>query len=463
MLRLIENLPVDLVGTKILGYLSLKDIVLLERACRSKESHQLFLQSIPHFPAVTLPSCQHSNISTLTWFSNKQCKLESLTVRLPASTGDNPSLHLMLQDLQVNNFIVEINSKITKESLKPIIDSNAGYKVQNIIIKGNQNKKAIEQLSACTGNVKALTIRNSKNCSNWLTADILSRWNLTNITIDECETKLTSFTAIVQSCVELTSIYLLHSINIDDSAVITIAQHCPKLETLVIEPTKLTYASLITLSERVLPSEELYIPTIPHIPTADIAKRCSHALSRIRSIYTTDPLNKNHHTAIIMLPYLTGLKRLCLYSDFESNLPLLAQYCHQLTEITVCYSGFIVEDVLSLCHANPLLQELSLLFDGGVTDTVLIELIHTCPHLHTLYLPYETDITDIGILALSEQCIGLRILSMIDCYQVTEVAVLQLIQRCRKLTRLEVSSRSLSEETWTKLDKKTQKIVSRCE
>ena len=159
---------------------------------------------------------------------------------------------------------------------------------------------------------------------------------------------------------------------------------------------------------------------------------------------------------------MTGLTMLYLYTDSHSYIPWLTLHCHKLTKIVVCYNRFILKEILSLCHANPLLQELYLHFHGGVTDTVLIELIHTCPHLHTLSLPYETDITDIGILALSEQCIGLRILSMIDCYQVTEVAVLQLIQRCRKLTTLQVSNSSLSEETWTQLDSNTQKIVRRC-
>ena len=456
MLRLIETLPFDLVGTKILGYLSLKDIVMLERACGSKKSQQLFLEWIPHYPLVELSSCKHSNGSVLPWFVNRQCELSSLTIRLPEH---NPCL--LLKNLKVDQFVLEINANTTLESLKPLIDSNMGYKVLNVTIEGNQNKEVMEQLSAYTGNVKQLTIRNSYNCFNWLTVNILSRWNITDITIDQCKINLTSLTVIVQTCSELTSIKF-YTNSIDDFAVTVITQQCPKLETLVIESSKITWISLLTLSERGLPLEKLDILKIPKIPTADIARHCGHALSRICSIYTTDHLCKNRRTVNIMLPYMTGLTMLYLYTDSHSYIPWLTLHCHKLTKIVVCYNRFILKEILSLCHANPLLQELYLHFHGGVTDTVLIELIHTCPHLHTLSLPYETDITDIGILALSEQCIGLRILSMIDCYQVTEVAVLQLIQRCRKLTRLEVSSRSLSEETWTKLDSNTQKIVRRC-
>ena len=64
MLRLLEDLPVELVGTNVLGYLSLKDIVLLERACGSKKSHQAFMEQIPHRPPVVIPSSKHTNIET---------------------------------------------------------------------------------------------------------------------------------------------------------------------------------------------------------------------------------------------------------------------------------------------------------------------------------------------------------------------------------------------------------------
>ena len=97
----------------------------------------------------------------------------------------------------------------------------------------------------------------------------------------------------------------------------------------------------------------------------------------------------------------------------------------------------------------------------GITDTILIELIHACPHLHTLNLPHEKNITDISILAISEYCHHLRFIGIKRCNNVTEPVILQLLQRCRKLTALYVSSSSLSEETWTQLDKNTQKRVSR--
>ena len=243
---------------------------------------------------------------------------------------------------------------------------------------------------------------------------------------------ISSVHILVQTCSELISIELGGTNDDDAAAVVAIAQHCSKLEKLTINYTRITATSLLALSERGLPLQELDISHIPTINTANMAARCSHALSRIRhlrtlSIYATYKTN-------LAIPYMTGLTNIVVYDkDME---------------------------VLPLCRTNPLLQELTCYDRCGITDTTLIELIHACPHLHTLDVPYETDITDIGILTLSEHCPQLQLFSLKRCHKVTEVAVLQLLQRCHKLTRLEVSSSSLSEETWTQLDRNTQKRVS---
>ena len=221
----------------------------------------------------------------------------------------------------------------------------------------------------------------------------------------------------------------------------------------------ITYTSLIALSERGLPLKELDIPYVPNIPTADIARRCSHALSCIRNL-NTFYLARNSQNASILLTYLTGLTSVDLNYYCHSYIPLLTQHCHKLTKIQVFNAHCIFTDILSLSRANPLLQVFYCYYKVGITDTILIELIHVCPHLHTLKLPYEPNITDIGILTLSKHCPQLQRLDIRNCHKVTEAAVLQLLQRCRKLTRLYVSSSSLSEETWTQLDKNTQKRVS---
>ena len=346
------------------------------------------------------------------------------------------------------------------ESLKPLLESNLRCKVSSMNIVGDLKKDVMEQLSACTGNVKQLHIRYSNNCKDWLTADILSRWKLKEISFNRCVITTHFSSIIAQTCTELTSIKL-YSNTVDDAAVIAIAQHCPKLETLLLRSNNITWTSLLALSERGLPLNELDIESFPNIPTADIAtgRRCSHALSCIRHL---DIGNLYQNDANILIPYMTGLTSVVLYNYCDSYIPLLTQHCHKLTKLDVYNNSYSESDILSLCSANPLLQKLCCPYRCCFLDTLVIDLIHACPHLHTLYLPYAKNITDIGILALSEHCPQLQVLEIYKCHKVTEKAVLQLLQRCRKLTRLEISSSSLSEETWTQLDKNTQKRVSRC-
>ena len=74
------------------------------------------------------------------------------------------------------------------QTCKFMLDQTIGNKVRSIVINGNQNNEVMELLSACTGNVKQLTLKYSNNCMEWLTADILSRWKLKEIDLKTCDT-----------------------------------------------------------------------------------------------------------------------------------------------------------------------------------------------------------------------------------------------------------------------------------
>ena len=455
MLSLLKQLPVELMGMNVLGYLSMQDIAMLERACGSKKSHLFFLDLIPYCSPVVLPTIEQSYTSVINWFVNRQCKIRSLMLRLP---GDNPCLHAM--NLKVEYFDLHLESLVTIETLKPVQEQSIACIINCLYVNGNQKKEVIKQLCVCTGNIEKLKIKYSNNCMDWLTVDILLKWKLKEIYLRQLFISNPIITLIVQTCRELSSIDL-DTYNIDDTTVIEIAKNCPKLETLVLHSSnQLTYTSLLALSERGLPLKELYIIHIPNIPIADIARRCSHALSCTRHLHTCN-LTRNGKYASIFIPYLTGLTNLMLGSYGHEYLPLLIQYCNKLTNIAVYDTVYTVSDILSLCRANPLLLHLYWFYQVEFTDTALIELIHACPHLHILDFISKTEITDIGILALSEHCPQLQELTINKCDKVTEAAVLQLLQRCRKLTRLYVSSSSLSEETWTQLDSNIQKRVSR--
>ena len=318
MTTLLEDLPVELVGTNVLAYLSLKDIVMLERACGSKNSHQAFIEQITYCAPVDLHYNKHSIISVLNWFAKRQCTICCLIISLPHKCS---ALHI--KNLKVDSIDLIIRCDITTESLKFFQESNMGFKVSHLKIVCDLNKEVMEQLSICTRNVNQLTIFDSTNCMDLLSVDILSRWKLKIIWFASQGITTSLIFSITQTCTELTSIKL-YSNNIDDAAVIAIAQHCPKLETLLLRLNNITWASLLALSERGLPLKELDIDYIPNIPTADIARRCSHALSCIRHLHTFN-LRQNGQVANILLPSMTGLASVDLNYYCDSYIPLLTQ------------------------------------------------------------------------------------------------------------------------------------------
>ena len=398
---------------------------MLERACSSKKSHQLFLEKIQYNSPVILHYSKHTDHMALNWFAQKKCRIASLHLRL---RWNIPCFYV--KNLQVDYIDLDIDSDTTIECCENLLTYDVGYKVRSLCIGCDQNTEFMEQLSACTRNVTQLYFRHAYYINLSFNANILSRWKLKEIDFRGPAITIGIVLLIVQTCTELTSIKLVYD-EIDDSAVLAIAQHCPKLAYLELCNCNITYNALITLSEYKLPLKELNIPTIPIIPTVNIARLCSYALSCVRKLYL-DHLSWDAHDTFTQFRYMTELTSVEFKYHSDDYIPHLAMYCHKLTKIRISEE---VTDILSLCHVNPLLQELTSYSNCNITDTVLIELLHACPHLHTLRLLGETNITDIGILALSEHCPQLQRLEITQCRHITEAVVLQLLERFPKLTR----------------------------
>ena len=109
---LLEGLPVELVGTNVLSFLSLQSMIMLERACASKESHQAFMEQIPHCTPCELPDNKIPTLLTLQWFAKRKCRLLAVDIIL---TADNPVFDVT--NLMVDNFLLLLDSDTTTESL----------------------------------------------------------------------------------------------------------------------------------------------------------------------------------------------------------------------------------------------------------------------------------------------------------------------------------------------------------
>ena len=188
-----------------------------------------------------------------------------------------------------------------------------------------------------------MSIYRFNNYNDWLNKDILTRWNLQELSLHETLLNLSAITLVVQTCSELTSIKL-DSSTVDDAVVMAVAPHCPKLEQLELPVHfEITYNSFLVLSDYKLLLQELSIHFIPKIPTADIARRCSHALSCIHQLNAYNMYGKDQH-ASLFLSYMTRLTSVHLISPFDSYIPLPTQYCNMLTTIHI-HGSYPVTDI----------------------------------------------------------------------------------------------------------------------
>ena len=192
-------------------------------------------------------------------------------------------------------------------------------------------------------------------------------------------------------------------------------------------------ASLIALSERGLPLEELDIPWIP-IRSAEIAAQCAHALSRIPellSYYMISLINRYRHA----IQYMTGLRR--LYLDCTEDhllMPHLSLQGHCSSIKIDAYSSITPQQLCKLVIGCPQLHTFDIKHSTCISDAVLVELARSCPHLQKVTL-WSSEVTEKGVLALAAHCTQLQKLD-ISYITLTEETVRQLAQHCPHLTSL---------------------------
>ena len=200
---------------------------------------------------------------------------------------------------------------------------------------------------------------------------------------------------------------------------------------------KFTVTSLIALSKRGLPFEELDIPMIP-IPSAEIASQCAHALSRIRELRTEfyeDRINE----LLYAIQYVTGLRELHLESSVDHllvpHLLLQGQCCAGLESLTIGSGSSITAEQLSeLVSRCTRLNTLYSIHVNCISEAVLVELARSCPHLQKVTLGF-CAVTEKSVLALAAHCRQLREIDL-GRTTVSDETVRQLAQHCRRLTSI---------------------------
>ena len=404
MLKYLIQLPCEMFGHNMLGFLELIDIIQFEKAAVSYISQQLLKSILPYSPPIVEKGFKWKQ-EAVNWINKRRCRVKYAVFHVESLCGVD------IQHNIFDNVELHISYKKSLQYIEPLKNSYISERVSNVTIEGDQNPAVIEVLFSLLGNVRSLSIE-STNLSQWMEhvkkigpglrelsisgnyaliktitefycpyleklslsypSDVIDSNILQSIANNcPCLRSLeitgdfisdSDLTAFAEKCPQLEELSLQCQ-QLTDQSVIALAQHCSRLKKLELYQCKLTVASLIALSERGLPLEELDIPRIP-ILSAEIAAQCAHALSRIHQLSSSRYFDFETYLQYD-IQYMTGLRKLELNNSKDH---LLVPYLLLLLQGQCCAG----------------LESLIISLYSSITPPQLNKIVSGCSNLYTI-------------------------------------------------------------------------------
>ena len=480
----IIKLPHELVGQKVIGILSVKDLVNLDSALINRTVRSEFLLILQH----CLPLKYHPQLKGYEWLKKKKCRISSISLllsqtdifQIDTSIIETIELHIngIPKEHEINQLNVKHNlKKITQLQISNIEENNGTMINKLISLLINLKKITITAITASNliwiNNLNIIPIKLeaieiytpilSNNLGNYIThcskLRSLQIWNVINweqnpnIVLEALGRNCNNLEylyiynpstiqihdngiiGLAQGCKYLHSLYILQYdyMLITDYSIIELTKNCNNLQTISMnKANKLTHNSLITISEYKLPIKQLDIPWIP-IDSIEVALQCAHALSRITNLPTSIKCMN------LCLPYMTSITNITIDDTMdlykaETLLTNIAVHCKCIHTISVYTSTNIILEQLIILASNNTLKSVAIKDASILTDIVLAELAKYCPRLKHISISKCTLLTDTSLIALSEHCTILYNLYITHSSLITDNGLIALSEKCSQLT-----------------------------
>ena len=163
MLEYLNQLPCEVLGHNMLGYLELIDIIHLERAASSHKWQPLLTSILPYCPHIIRFNKFQSNNKAIIWFNKKRCRVQRVRVNVKLLC-DVDFEHSILDNIELT-----IHQYTTLNDIKPLQNSVANQILKQINIDQLQFPAVMEVLFSILINssVSSLNIE-SLNLSQWM-------------------------------------------------------------------------------------------------------------------------------------------------------------------------------------------------------------------------------------------------------------------------------------------------------
>ena len=146
MLECFNQLPCEVLGHNMLGYLEIIDIIQLERAASSHKWQPLLTSILPYCPPIILFHKFQSNNKAINWFNKKRCRVQvvKVEVRLLCELDFEHSI--------LDNIELTIHQNTTLNDIKSLQKTFANQNIKEIDIGLYQDPAVMEVLFSLLSN-----------------------------------------------------------------------------------------------------------------------------------------------------------------------------------------------------------------------------------------------------------------------------------------------------------------------
>ena len=239
MLEYLIQLPCEVFGRNMLGFLELVDIIQFEKAAVCHESQQLLKSILPYSPPIVVNRFKWK-LEAINWFNKRRCRVQHATIYIESLFGVD------FQNYIFDDIELQISYIKSLQYIEPLQNSYISDRVTSVKIQGKQHAAVIEVLFSLLSSVRSLNIE-STNLSQWMEhikkigpclcdLSICNNYALIKIITEYCPylEKLSSSSEYAVS-----NIYILQNI----------ANNCPHLRSLAIKGDFIDDAEVTAFAE----------------------------------------------------------------------------------------------------------------------------------------------------------------------------------------------------------------------
>ena len=163
MIEYLYQLPSNVLGHNMLGYLDIIDIIQLETAAASHQSQQLLKAILPYGPPIQVSRFQLMTKAAIIWLNKRSCRVQHVKIAAESLC------EICYEDSVLNNIEIYLKQDISLRIIEELKKRSITQSITRVRVHGDQDPAVMEVLFSLLidSSVHSLNIQSS-NQSQWI-------------------------------------------------------------------------------------------------------------------------------------------------------------------------------------------------------------------------------------------------------------------------------------------------------